>query len=235
MFLAHLTGLLLAALARLITGAHEITSRGSLDAAIQATCPILLAALGGLWAERAGVVNIGLEGQMILGTWGAAYFTYWYGPVQGIVGAILLGAIGGLIHAIATVGFGVDHIVSGVAINLIGLGLASFLAAHLAYAALFLGQGGGIAHLPDESWRIGVAAAITVAAVVAMALVWRRVRPALGLPMLACAVSTVAMGTAALSLDRPWLVIGAGLLLASHALFATERFLLSAVSPRRAE
>ncbi len=112
---------------RIITGAHEITSRGSLDAAIQATCPILLAALGGLWAERAGVVNIGLEGQMILGTWGAAYFTYWYGPVYGIVGAIVLGAVGGLIHAIATVGFGVDHIVSGVAINLIGLGLASFL------------------------------------------------------------------------------------------------------------
>lgn len=115
-------------LVRVITGANEIDSRGSIAAAITATCPILLAALGGLWSERAGVVNIGLEGQMILGTWGAAYFTYWYGPWTGIVGAILLGAIGGLIHAIATVTFGVDHIVSGVAINLIGLGLAAFLA-----------------------------------------------------------------------------------------------------------
>ena len=65
---------------------------------------------------------------MILGTWGAAYFTYWYGPWTGIMGAILLGALGGLIHAVATVTFGVDHIVSGVAINLIGLGLAAFLA-----------------------------------------------------------------------------------------------------------
>lgn len=115
-------------LVRVITGADEIDSRGSIAAAITATCPILLAALGGLWSERAGVVNIGLEGQMILGTWGAAYFTYWYGPWTGIMGAIALGALGGLVHAIATVTFGVDHIVSGVAINLIGLGLAAFLA-----------------------------------------------------------------------------------------------------------
>jgi simple sugar transport system permease protein len=113
---------------RLLTGAHEIDSRGSLEAAIIATCPILMAALGGLWSERAGVINIGLEGQMILGTWGAGYFTYYYGPWQGIAGAALLGAVGGLIHAIATVTFGVDQIVSGVAINIIGLGAAKFLA-----------------------------------------------------------------------------------------------------------
>ncbi|HLN79093.1 MAG TPA: ABC transporter permease [Nocardioidaceae bacterium] len=122
-------GVLLAVSAvRTVTGADEIDSRGSLQAAIIATCPILMAAMGGLWSERSGVVNIGLEGQMILGTWGAGYFTYYYGPWQGILGAALLGAIGGLIHAIATVTFGVDHIVSGVAINIIGLGAAKFLA-----------------------------------------------------------------------------------------------------------
>ena len=113
---------------RLATGVNEIDSVGSIQAAIVATCPILMAAIGGLWSERAGVVNIGLEGQMILGTWGAAYFTYWYGPWQGILGAALLGAAGGLIHAVATVTFGVDQIVSGVAINIIGLGAAKFLA-----------------------------------------------------------------------------------------------------------
>jgi ABC-type uncharacterized transport system permease subunit len=113
---------------RVITGEHEIDTPGSLRAALIATCPILMAALGGLWAERAGVVNIGLEGQMILGTWGAAYFTYFYGPWVGILGAALLGAIGGALHALATVTFGVDHIVSGVAINIIGLGASRFLA-----------------------------------------------------------------------------------------------------------
>jgi ABC-type uncharacterized transport system permease subunit len=128
---------------RVVTGAHQIDAPGSLRAAIIATCPILMAAVGGLWAERAGVVNIGLEGQMILGTWGAAYFTYYYGPWVGILGAALLGAIGGALHALATVTFGVDHIVSGVAINIIGLGASKFLAE--AYFANL--EGGGVKQL----------------------------------------------------------------------------------------
>ncbi|WP_332661943.1 ABC transporter permease [Aeromicrobium sp.] len=115
-------------LVRVVTGAHEIDSQASLRAALIATCPILLAALGGLWSERAGVVNIGLEGQMLLGTWGAAYFTYYYDPWIGLLGAIGCGVLGGLLHALATVTFGVDHIVSGVALNTIALGLTIFLA-----------------------------------------------------------------------------------------------------------
>lgn len=128
---------------RVITGEHQIDAPGSLRAALIATCPILMAAIGGLWAERAGVVNIGLEGQMILGTWGAAYFTYYYGPWIGIAGAALLGLIGGALHALATVTFGVDHIVSGVAINIIGLGASKFLAE--AYFANL--EGGGVKQL----------------------------------------------------------------------------------------
>ncbi|MGZ4446808.1 MAG: ABC transporter permease [Nocardioides sp.] len=115
-------------LVRIVTGADDVTSANTIRAAILSTGPILLAGMGGLWAERAGVVNIGLEGQMLLGTWGAAYFTYWYGPWVGLLGAALLGAIGGLLHGIATITFGVDHIVSGVAINIIGLGATQFLA-----------------------------------------------------------------------------------------------------------
>ena len=65
---------------------------------------------------------------MILGSWGGAFFTYHYGPWIGILGAALFGLIGGLLHAVATVTFGVDHIVSGVAINLIGAGAAKYLA-----------------------------------------------------------------------------------------------------------
>jgi ABC-type uncharacterized transport system permease subunit len=123
-----LIGIGVVSFVRIITDTDDLTGAGTIRAAIIATCPILAAALGGLWAERAGVVNIGLEGQMILGTWGAAFFTYHYGPWVGILGAALLGLIGGLLHAIATVTFGVDHIVSGVAINLIGAGAATYLA-----------------------------------------------------------------------------------------------------------
>ncbi len=113
---------------RVITGAHDIDSAGAIAAAIGLAMPIGLAGLGGLWSERAGVVNIGLQGMMTLGTWGAGYFGYYHGPWAGILGAILLGVLGGAVHALATVVFGVDHIVSGVAINLLGIGMASYLA-----------------------------------------------------------------------------------------------------------
>ncbi len=127
-FYLSLVGIAVVSIVRIVTETNDLDSAGTIRAAIIATCPILMAALGGLWAERAGVVNIGLEGQMILGTWGAAFFTYHYGPWIGILGAALLGLIGGLLHAVATVTFGVDHIVSGVAINLIGAGVATYLA-----------------------------------------------------------------------------------------------------------
>ncbi len=121
-----------------LTDAHDLTSSGTIRATFIATTPILLAALGGLWSERAGVVNIGLEGMMILGTFGAAWWAYEYGAWVGVVGAILFGALGGLLHAIATVVFGVDHIVSGVAINIIALGAVQYLA-----AITFTGMKGG--------------------------------------------------------------------------------------------
>ena len=57
---------------------------GTLRAASIAAIPIALAGLGGLWSERAGVVNIGLEGMMILGTLGAGYFAYYYGVWVGL-------------------------------------------------------------------------------------------------------------------------------------------------------
>ena len=123
-----LAAFVLVSLCRQITGAEDINSTGALRAALIASVPILLAGLGGLWSERSGVVNIGLEGMMILGTLGAGYFGYNYGMVAGILGAIAFGAIGGILHAIVTVLFGVDHIVSGVAINIIAAGIAAFLA-----------------------------------------------------------------------------------------------------------
>ena len=84
--------------------------------------PIGLAGLGGLWSERAGVVNIGLEGMMILGTWCAGLAGYQWGPWAGVLFGVVCGALGGLLHAVATVTFGVDHIVSGVAINILAPG-----------------------------------------------------------------------------------------------------------------
>jgi general nucleoside transport system permease protein len=110
-----------------LTGVPQLTSSGTIQTAVRLALPILLAGLGGLWAERAGVVNIGLEGMMIMGTWGAAWAGYQWGPWAALVAAAVFGALGGLLHAIATVTFGVNHIVSGVAINLLGAGLTKYL------------------------------------------------------------------------------------------------------------
>ncbi len=120
-------GVFILSLAREITGAGQLTAEGTFRSALQLSMPIALAGLGGLWAERAGVVNIGLEGMMVLGTWFGAYGAIAWGPWQGVALGVVGGAVGGLLHAIATVSFGVDHIISGVAINLLGVGFTNFL------------------------------------------------------------------------------------------------------------
>jgi general nucleoside transport system permease protein len=95
---------------------------------------IYLTGLGGLFSERAGIVNIGLEGLMIVGTVMGAWGSVEYGPVPGLFIGALAGLLFSLVHALATVTFRVDHIVSGVVINVVAIGLARFL------SQLFFGQ-----------------------------------------------------------------------------------------------
>ncbi len=147
-----LVAFVLISFARVITGSNELDSSGTLREAVTATIPIALAGLAGLWSERAGVVNIGLEGMMILGTIGAGYFGVFYGPWQGVVAAMAFGALGGALHALATVIFGVDHIVSGVAINIMAVGVAAFLA-DLWFSGL---QGGGPTQSPPVDGPVSV-------------------------------------------------------------------------------
>jgi ABC-type uncharacterized transport system permease subunit len=119
--------MLIFSLARVISGQERLTDAATISLALGLAVPIGLAALGGLFSERAGVVNIGLEGMMILGTWGAGWAGYQWGWQGALVGGLVLGAAGGLLHAVATVTFGVDHVVSGVAINILAAGVVRFL------------------------------------------------------------------------------------------------------------
>jgi len=119
--------LLLISIIRLITGANELTSAGTASAALLLSVPIVLAGLGGLFSERAGVINIGLEGMMIMGAWAGGFIGAQHGPWLGLFAAIIFGAVGALVHAIATITFGVDHVVSGVAITIIAAGLVRYL------------------------------------------------------------------------------------------------------------
>ncbi|MCZ2817047.1 ABC transporter permease [Modestobacter sp. VKM Ac-2984] len=135
---------------RVISGQQALTSSSTFGAALLLAVPLLLVALGGLFAERAGVVNIGLEGMMILGTWGAGWAGYQWGWVGALVGGAICGALGGLLHAVATVTFGVDHVVSGVAINILAAGVVRFLS-ELLYTDN--PAGGGVTQSPSLSSR----------------------------------------------------------------------------------
>ena len=105
----------------------QLTTSGTFGAAIRLAIPIMLAGLGGLFSEKTGVVNIGLEGMMIMGTWFGAWGWFYFWCMARCFIGMLGGALFGLIHAIATVSFQVDHIVSGVAINILAAGVARFL------------------------------------------------------------------------------------------------------------
>lgn len=97
-------------------------------ATIRYATPFVLAGLGGLFSERAGIVNIALEGMMVAGAFFAIFGSdisgHWVG---GILFGVLAGMVLGLLHAIATVTFKADQIISGTALILISAGLVNYL------------------------------------------------------------------------------------------------------------
>jgi simple sugar transport system permease protein len=106
-----------------------------IPAAILTATPLIFTALGAVFSERAGVVNIGLEGLMIVGAFIAAVTTVWFGhmglgaasPWLAILVAAVAGAVFSLLHAVASITFRAEQVVSGVAINFLALGLCVFL------------------------------------------------------------------------------------------------------------
>jgi simple sugar transport system permease protein len=141
-------GVFVLAVVQQIAGTRELTSAGTFGASLRLAMPIMLAGLGAVFSERSGIVNIGLEGMMIMGTWFGAWGAWQFSnPWAGVLFGVLGGALGGLIHAIATVTFAVDHIVSGVAINILAAGGMRFLSA-VSYSA---DSGGGTTQSPHVS------------------------------------------------------------------------------------
>ena len=118
--------LLLSVSARLFS-APGLTGSSTVSTALGFAVPVILAGLGGLVAERAGVFNIGLEGMMIMGTWGAGYLGWHFGPWGALLGGLIGGFLGGALLALATVTFAVDQTVAGVAINILSIGLVRYL------------------------------------------------------------------------------------------------------------
>jgi simple sugar transport system permease protein len=106
-----------------------------LGAAVRIATPLLLAALGEAVSERAGVLNVGIEGIMALGALTGFVFAYWSGGLWvGFAAALVVGAIAGLAFGVLTVLWGADQVATGIVANLFCLGLAS-----LVYRSLFTG------------------------------------------------------------------------------------------------
>jgi ABC-type uncharacterized transport system permease subunit len=108
--------------------------------AIIFTIPLLITALGGLFSERSGVVNIGLEGLMIIGAFAGAFTVFklqamWPNNPSvlwiGLLMALLAGALFSLLHAFASINLSADQVISGTAINMIAGAITIFLARNM--------------------------------------------------------------------------------------------------------
>jgi general nucleoside transport system permease protein len=113
-----------------------LTSENTWQTALQFAALLVLPALGGVISERSGVVNIAMEGMMLTGAFASVMITLQLHNaglsdplcvIIGILAAILAGGLMALIHAVISINFKADQIVSGIAINIFALGLTSYL------------------------------------------------------------------------------------------------------------
>jgi ABC-type uncharacterized transport system permease subunit len=113
------------------------TVGATLAATIRFATPLVFAALGGMFSERSGVVNIGLEGLMLISAFAGVVGAFLSGSAWvGLLFAVGAGLIFALVHAVMCVTFEADQIISGTAINLLALGGTAFL------MVIVFGQGG---------------------------------------------------------------------------------------------
>ncbi|MBN1537073.1 MAG: ABC transporter permease [Anaerolineales bacterium] len=132
---------------------------------IAVATPLTLGALTGVFCERAGVVNIGIEGMML-----ASAFFGWFGAIYmntilkmgafpsliiGVIIAVITGGLLGLLHAVLSVTFKVDQIIGGTVINLLAVGISGFLNRQLFFekGSIF---GGQVPHAPGVLPRLHI-------------------------------------------------------------------------------
>ncbi len=132
---------------------------------IAVATPLTLGALSGIFCERAGVVNIGIEGMMLaaafFGWLASIYWNYVYkvaplpSLIGGVVVAVLTGGLFALLHAVLSVTFKVDQIIGGTVINILAVGITGFLNRQLFFekGSIF---GGQVPHAPGTLPRIAI-------------------------------------------------------------------------------
>jgi simple sugar transport system permease protein len=115
----------------------ELLGASLLWSTVRLSTPLILAAIGGLFSERSGVINIALEGLMLAGAFTAAAVTYatgspWIGLLAGMAAGVAVAAL----HAVACIRYSADQVVTGTAINILMIGIPGFLS-----GAFFLSSG----------------------------------------------------------------------------------------------
>ena len=163
-------------------------------ATLRLAAPLVLAALAGLYSERAGVIALGLEGMMLAGAFAAASVAAVTGsPWPGLVAAMAAGMAMALLHGWVCVGRGGDQVVSGVALNLLAAGLTATL------ASAWFGLGGQTPLLPAAA-RVptlaGVNLLIWVAMLAVPATAWLLARSRFGLRLRAAGDNAAAVASA---------------------------------------
>jgi len=122
----------------------DVINIGLFAATLRMATPITYGALGGIFSERAGIVNIGLEGMMLTGAFTGVVASQWSGNAWfGVLAAIAVGGLLGLLHGVITVGFAGNQVVSGTGINIFALGFTGYMS-----SVVWGSRGGSIGDVP---------------------------------------------------------------------------------------
>lgn len=173
----------------------EIFSLILIYSTIRLATPLVLAALGGLYSERSGIINIALEGLMLAGAFTAAVVTYKTGnPWLGLSAAILAGVFVASIHAVACIRYKANQVVSGMAINILMLGVPALL------SGAFFDSTGATPQVPKNN--LLPYAPIVIAAVMVVVTWYVLNRTPFGLRLRAVGENPEAADTAGISVTR---------------------------------
>jgi simple sugar transport system permease protein len=127
------------------------------DATVRVATPLLFAALGETVAERAGVINLGIEGALIAGAFGALVGSTQFGVAGGLVAGVVCGAVIGAVFAALVIGIRTDQIIAGTAISMLALGATGTL-----YRALYGVKGASLSIATLHAEPLGPLASIPV-------------------------------------------------------------------------